>query len=776
MTRQRLAACALIAGLVCPEVALSGAVRGRSVRAGVEAGVEGGAAGVEETGAIHGRVVDARTGAGLGNVLVLVEDGGPSTRTDASGAFELPRVEAGARRLYVSVVGYILVRRDVQVERRAALTVTIPLSEGTGTYTETVTVEADRFRSAEPAVAAQHVLGSADIQNLRGVLADDPLRAVQVLPGVAAGDDLRSEFSVRGSHFSHVNMTVDGFSTPFVLHTVRAVEDVSASGSVAMINSDVLEDVTLLNGGYPQRYGDRTGAEVDFRLREGSRERRQARVAVSGTSASLVLEGPLGGARRGSWLMSARQSYLDLVVDQIYEEEEGVNFGFSDAQAKLVFDMTPAQRATLTLIAGRSKLEERRQDLDADDFFTGRNASAIAIGTWRYTAPRGILTGRLLASLNRFSNHAADDTTLDDGHDAQGAGRIDASLTAAAGLQLDAGVQAEWTDETRMRQRFTQGRYRVINEFGGRATRTGGYAQLRWSAGPLTLVPGARADHWSLTGETTASPWLQGDWKLTSTMSLRGGAGVYRQFPDFDQVIGSLGQRDARAQRATQYDLGFEQRLGQSMRWQVTVYDREEHGFFRRPGAETRLVLGRVVRGSTSAPFQQSLDGFARGVELLVQRKSTSGVSGWLSYSFGRNRVSDQRTRETYWADLDQRHTLNLYVFHRISDRTSVSAKLRAGSNVPAPGYYTRQGDEYFVSSARNEVRLPYYSRVDVRVNRTFNWSRKRLTLFGEIVNVLNRDNVRFNPPGVSTATGRVSRIFESMIPIVPSAGILIEF
>jgi len=758
MTHQRLVTCALIAGLTCPAIAQSGAAR------------------AEETGSISGRVVDARTGAGLGKVLVLVEDGGPSTRTDDSGAFQLPRVEAGPRRLYVSVVGYILVRRDVQVERGAALTVTIPLSEGTGTYTESVTVTADRFRPAEPAVAAQQVLGSADIQNLRGVLADDPLRAVQVLPGVATGDDLRSEFSVRGSQFSHMNVTVEGFSTPFLLHTVRAVEDSSASGSVAMINSDVLEDLTLLNGGYAQRYGDRTGAEVDFRLREGSRERRLARVAVSGTSASLVLEGPIGGVRRGSWLLSARQSYLDLLLDHLYEEGEGVNFGFSDVQAKFVFDVTPAQHAELTLIAGRSKVEERRQDLDPSDFFTGRNASGIAVGTWRYTRPRGILTGRFLASLNRFTNQATDFTILDEGHDVQGAGRLDASITAAAGLQIDAGAQAEWTDEARLRQRFTQGRYRVVNDFGDRATRTGGFAQLRWTAGPLTLVPGARADHWGLTGETTASPWLQGDWRLAPSMSIRGGAGVYRQFPDFDQVIGDLGQPDARAQRATQFDLGFEQRLGPSMRWQVTLYDREEEGFFRRPGAETRLVLGRVVRGSTSAPYRASLDGYARGVELLVQRKSTSGISGWFSYSFGRNRFSDRLTRESYWGDLDQRHTLNLYVFYRISDRTSVSAKLRTGSNVPAPGYYTQVGDDYFVSSSRNDVRLPIYSRVDLRGNRTFNWSKKRLTLFGEIMNVLNRDNVRFNPPGVNTSTGRVSGLFETMIPIVPSAGILIEF
>ena len=112
---------------------------------------------------------------------------------------------------------------------------------------------ADRFRPSEAAVARQQTLGSADIQNLRGVVADDPLRAVQVLPGVATGDDLRSEFSVRGSDFSHMNLTVDGFQTPYLLHTVRAIEDQSASGSVAMINSDILEEVTLLNGGYAQR-------------------------------------------------------------------------------------------------------------------------------------------------------------------------------------------------------------------------------------------------------------------------------------------------------------------------------------------------------------------------------------------------------------------------------------------------------------------------------------------------------------------------------------------
>jgi outer membrane receptor protein involved in Fe transport len=98
------------------------------------------------------------------------------------------------------------------------------------------------------------------------------------------------------------------------------------------------------------------------------------------------------------------------------------------------------------------------------------------------------------------------------------------------------------------------------------------------------------------------------------------------------------------------------------------------------------------------------------------------------------------------------------------------------GTNFPIPGYYSQEGDRYFLSDQRNTLRLPSYARLDLRVNRTFDWSRKRLTLFAEVINVLNRENVRFNPPRVSSSTRQVTRLFDSLVPIVPSAGILLEF
>ena len=726
---------------------------------------------------VRGVVVDSRTGAPLGRILVAI-DGGPSTETAEDGTFTLAGLTSGSLRLYVSAVGYGLVLRTVQVVPGAVLNLRIPLGEGAATYSETVTVNADRFRRPEPGVPAQQTLGSADLQNLRGVLADDALRAVQVLPGVATGDDFRSEFSVRGSDFSHLNFTVDGFATPFLMHMVRAVEDRANTGSVAMINSDVLEEVSLMNGGYPQRSGNRTGAELAFAIREGSRDRTLFRAAVSGTAASAVAEGPLGGARKGSWLISGRKSYLDLLIDRL--SDEGLSFGFADVQAKLRYDLNARQSASLTFLAGKSTLKEIPEpgQPEDDDLFVGNNASAILIASWRAAFARGTLTAGALGATNAFDNHTFGGVTLEDGTNDQVAARADLTLAVRRGLQLESGVLVEHTDELQRRNRLvTSTTTTVLNDYRGNAVREGGYVRVRLAAGSrVVIAPGGRVDHWHLTDQTTASPWLQTEVTLAPGLVARGAAGVYQQFPDFEEVLGAYGGTGMRPERSVHTDVSLEHRLSASTRAQVTLYNRRDEEVIRRPEADSRLVAGRFVRGSRSARFANRLDGYSRGVELLLQRSAASGLSGWLSYAYGRNRYEDEITGEAYWGDLDQRHTLNAYLFYRFSHRFSVSAKYRQGSNFPIPGYYARAGDAYFVSAERNQLRMPPYARLDLRANRTFDWSRKRLTLFAEVINVLNRENVRFNPPRISSSDQRVTRLFDSLVPVVPSAGILLEF
>src|SRR5204862_4414221 len=102
------------------------------------------------------------------------------------------------------------------------------------------------------------------------------------------------------------------------------------------------------------------------------------------------------------------------------------------------------------------------------------------------------------------------------------------------------------------------------------------------------------------------------------------------------------------------------------------------------------------------------------------QRQTPNGLSGWISYALGFNRYHDHTTGESFWGDFDQRHTVNAYGNYRVNDRLSLSVRYRFGSNFPISGYWRTSGSDYFAGAERNTERVPIYSRLDIRANRTF--------------------------------------------------------
>jgi hypothetical protein len=161
-------------------------------------------------------------------------------------------------------------------------------------------------------------LHGRELDSLRGAVLDDPVRALHTLPSATATDDFYSEFAVGGHAFRHVGrLVVDGVPTRYLMHAVNGITD---GGSIAMINSETLSSVTLYPGSYPQRTGRRVGAEIDLATREGRRERFHGRAGLSGTSATVLGEGPMLDGK-GSWLASARRSYFDYLIERIDSEK-----------------------------------------------------------------------------------------------------------------------------------------------------------------------------------------------------------------------------------------------------------------------------------------------------------------------------------------------------------------------------------------------------------------------------------------------------------------------
>jgi len=727
----------------------------------------------DSSSTIRGVVIDAATSAPVEDAQVALAGRNTTLRTGPDGRFEFAGLRGGTYTLTVSRIGYIFVRRRLEVPANTILEISVPLAEGTGTYQEEVTVAADPARPRAVGVSSQIELGSAGLAELRGVAADDPLRAIQAVPGVATGDDFQAEFSVRGSAFRHVGVVIDGTASPLLVHAVRGADD---TGSIAMINTDILARGALLSGPHARVHGDWLGATLEFDVREGSRDRAALRGAVSGTSASAVVEGPIGRAKRGSWLVSIRKSYIDWLIRRLDPEIDST-IGFTDAQAKVVYDLTPRQQLQFTAVAGTATYLEDETSL-ANGLLRATSRSALGSIAWRYARESFVLTQRVSFIDSDFRNRGRVGQELARGTNQTRIWRADVVVPVGGAWTIEGGARREWQsgDET-LRDFAAVGtssvRLRAQRQTSADTTLASGWFQASRRTDAGGVVFGVRGTDRTLSAEGAVSPWILAERRVGAT-TVRASAGGSAQFVD-PLALGAA-VSNTPPERAFSIDVGVEHPLPAGLRLQVTAFHRDESHVLRNAG-EYRVnpATGARIVETTFPTIAATLDGASKGVDVVLVRRASSGPTGWIGYTWAHTRYRDDTTGEAFDGDFDQRHTLNVFVQHRISYRTAVSLKLRVGSNFPIAGYFSGTPESLVLATDRNRVRLPVYARLDLRANRTFTFDRRRLTLFAEVMNVLGRRNLG-QADGLVRANLTTDGIAERLLPRVPSVGVLIEF
>jgi hypothetical protein len=721
-------------------------------------------------GTIRGRLIDARTADGLAAGLVEVESTGQRGTSDADGRFEIAAVPSGPQRLLVSMVGYTLVRRDVAVPPSGVSEGDIPLAEGAGTYVESVTVTAPAFRDVESGVASQSVLGGRDLLALRGAVADDPIRAVQTLPDVMAVDDFKAEFAVRGQGLRHLAFSVDGIDSRLLFHTVRGVDD---TGSLALINSDILESASIVAGSRPQRMHANLGAAVDFTTRDGATDRVHVRGLLSATAASTVWEGPAGAT--ASWLVAARQSYLDWVLRKVNPEGTGT-FGFTDFQSKLTWKPTPRQTIRALAVGGRSLLYEREDFAGPNSLDTGANHTLAGSVQWRFTpSPAFAVSQQAYAVTAGYANRTPANLIRQEGTDRDLVWRGAVEWTHGRG-RLEGGGQAQHVRATRHARLFTPTTATTTLDTTGSAANAAVWMHTSWAVAPgIVIAPGARIDWWGTADTAAATPWVVAEWQMTRGLRWRGGVSAAHQGPLIDQMRLAAPGTTLDPEEARTWDVGLEHTFGSEWRASVHVYRRDEDDLLRLVDAEPQLSNGSIVR-PRDPHWENAFTSDAHGAGVTIERRTTNGLSGWLSYSRDRVTLADAARGETFAGDFDQRHTFNAYGIYRWSGRTALSARWRIGSNFPIQGYYQYDNGNYLLAAQRNQLRFPLYSRLDVRADRAFTFRRSRLTLFIEVLNIANRSNLGPGEPDINVNTGRVTGLIDELFPLLPSAGLILEF
>jgi outer membrane receptor for ferrienterochelin and colicin len=399
---------------------------------------------------------------------------------------------------------------------------------------------------------------------------------------------------------------------------------------------------------------------------------------------------------------------------------------------------------------------------------------------WRFTPSAAFTTSQQIYVVKAdYKNRVVDGRAREEGGDRDLTWRGSASWNPASAHVFEFGAQAQSLHARRIERGFTTTSEVVFVDATVDKWSTAGWAQYRWTpTARLSITPGVRFEHWQLYDQSKTSPWLLAELEIRSGTRLRFGAGIQHQSATIDHAIFTPPDQELVPERAATIEGGIEQRLGAAWRVNLSAYHRQDDDRLRFVDSEIRIENNRVVRPS-SPHWDNVLTGDTNGAEIVIERRAVTGLNGWLSYAWSDSQVEDAQhagAAESFPADFDQRHTVNAYVAYRWSGRMSLSARYRYGSNFPIVGYVGQDAQGYVLSTQRNGVRMPAYSRLDLRADRTFTYRKSRLTLFLEVINATNRENFRPNGYGVNLSSRRVFNPVETVFPLLPVAGVLIEF
>jgi hypothetical protein len=144
---------------------------------------------------------------------------------------------------------------------------------------------------------------------------------------------------------------------------------------------------------YPVRYGDGSGAALVIRTRTGSGEEPRFHASIGMGDSEVLGEGGFGGTHKGTWLLSARKSYLGYLertlVDSRFSEDS-----FYDANLKITYDLTPTQTVSFRATGGQTRVNDPTLPASTPDPFqlkTGAGDLAIGRLGWRWSPRKDLL-------------------------------------------------------------------------------------------------------------------------------------------------------------------------------------------------------------------------------------------------------------------------------------------------------------------------------------------------------------------------------------------------
>lgn len=706
-----------------------------------------------------------------------------NNRSERSLAINVP---AGEYPVVVTAPGYKILEATISAASEETRTATLRLLPLETPLTEVV-VAASRYELLRDAIDNPSGLDRTSIMQTPDT-GDDPIRAVQRLPGTTSGASAQPH--LRGGSTRETGIVLDGHRLLNPFH-VRDYQSLFSAIDVRAING-----IEVYTGDFPVRYGDLTGGLVLVDTLTPDEDIRNE-FGLSVFNASILSAGQLADGA-ADYVLSIRRGNLDLILNEEIGEP-----AYYDVYSKMSYRPSPDTTLAANLmivkdsviIIPAADIDEREQTTNdtrnSQFWLSWEQQWTDALSSLTVLSASDSISGRhaLVSDPEKITGSLSDERTITIVRLNQD-WRLDLNERHLLGWgaefqQVDAdynyrstvdyyGIYQDLPDRSNAQSRA------VLSSVDGDAMAF--YASDRWMVNRRLIADlGIRWDKQSYTDTDDNgqfSPRASLLYRLNPRTNLRLSWGRYYQSQGAHELQVEDGVTNFfPAQRFDQSIFGIDYQLNAHYSFRTELYVKTSKSI--RPHFENmfdplsvvpELEPDRVV----IAPQRADL----RGLEISAAYEGDNGFDWWASYTL--SKADDVVSGQTIARSWDQRHAGQIGVALS-GDRWSFSAAAKVHSGWPMTRVYLSADDtgHAVIFGERNEARYRDYFSLDMRVDY------RRPTRFGyfswyfEVSNSTNRENpccVDFDV-ATDTAGNRVlDQSFDYWFPLLPATGILLEF
>lgn len=313
-------------------------------------------------------VIDQDSGESLPFATISTRDG-KVYAANSEGQVTVENFPSDTSLIYVSYIGYesleVKLSPDFVAENRDIL-----LSQGRAILPiAAVYGEATRMTKIEK-WTGRNTLNVNALRQLPQVGGFDPVRAIQLFPGVGGSTESSAEFHVRGGGSDENLVIYDDFTLYHLDHFY---------GIFSAFNGNSIKNMRLHKGWFPARFGGRASSLVQITGKEGDREVTRMTADLNFFGANVMLETPLV-AEQVTFVLAGRRSYTDFLFSPAYRDlfsdlynrsitqpggvvvdpfdgSQNPNFHFYDVTSKLSFRPRKGELVQLSFYSGRDDLD-----------------------------------------------------------------------------------------------------------------------------------------------------------------------------------------------------------------------------------------------------------------------------------------------------------------------------------------------------------------------------------------------------------------------------------